>query len=513
MRYIDGAVRGGRIVLSDTVIGAATAHDHLALRLTLDADWIGLELTAQFCDAHGGACYALVEREDDGTLLLPVPLGATRYAGAARLTLRGVAVDDEVETIAVATAECELTVLPSGWDSEAEEIAQPDATVAAQLQAAIAAKQDAEVGKGLSTNDFTDEDKAKLHSHAAGAIDITAAQFAAKQDALTAGANITISGNVISAAGGGAPAAYVKSIAVSGGKLIATLNDDTTVEVTAAMLGALTSDDYNKANGVARLDANGYLQGSLVRQDAAPTANSQNHVTSGGVYTALAAKQDALTAGANITISGNVISASGGGTTEGNYELIEKIIAGYAVTTSEPSDWATAWTNYYTNTGTATKPTYTALTDATAPTWEAGTFYKKSSSVSQIVRSAETDATPYDFRKVIVRATMPSAAQGYYGVKFQGVDLANAPAAAVRVGNGYDTQQKRSFASCELKNGYLFAECGAMRSAGATNSLKYPMLLDTMFTVTQTVHRVQIGTAADTQNIPADAVIEIWAVR
>lgn len=44
--------------------------------------------------------------------------------------------------------------------------------------------------------------------------------------------------------------------------------------------------------------------------DSTPTQNSTNPVTSGGVYTAVSAKQDTLTAGSNITISNNVISAT-----------------------------------------------------------------------------------------------------------------------------------------------------------------------------------------------------------
>lgn len=53
--------------------------------------------------------------------------------------------------------------------------------------------------------------------------------------------------------------------------------------------------------------ANGGTGNSSV--DTAPTANSTKMVTSGGVASALAGKQDTLTAGANITISGTTISA------------------------------------------------------------------------------------------------------------------------------------------------------------------------------------------------------------
>lgn len=54
-----------------------------------------------------------------------------------------------------------------------------------------------------------------------------------------------------------------------------------------------------------------YYLGST-QWDTTPTNSSTKPVTSGGIYTALSGKQDALTAGTNITIQNNVISASGG---------------------------------------------------------------------------------------------------------------------------------------------------------------------------------------------------------
>ena len=50
---------------------------------------------------------------------------------------------------------------------------------------------------------------------------------------------------------------------------------------------------------------------------------------------------------------------------------------GYKVTTSEPSDWATNYKNYYENTGTTEAPVYTAVTGDEAPSWEAETYYEK----------------------------------------------------------------------------------------------------------------------------------------
>ena len=70
-----------------------------------------------------------------------------------------------------------------------------------------------------------------------------------KQDKLTAGNNITIENNVISATGGGEPDAYIKSAAVDGNKLTLTNKDNTTVEFepTGGSGGGTVSLDFYKA--------------------------------------------------------------------------------------------------------------------------------------------------------------------------------------------------------------------------------------------------------------------------
>ena len=93
-----------------------------------------------------------------------------------------------------------------------------------------------------------------------------------KQDTLIAGTNITISGNVISAAGG-----------------------NNVIELTQAQYDALTDVDPDAFYIIT--DADG----------GATTGQVQTMIN-----TAIATKQDTLVAGTNITISGNVISAEGG---------------------------------------------------------------------------------------------------------------------------------------------------------------------------------------------------------
>ncbi|MDO5332056.1 MAG: hypothetical protein Q4E99_05185 [Bacillota bacterium] len=81
-----------------------------------------------------------------------------------------------------------------------------------------------------------------------------------------------------------------------------------------------------------------------------------------------------------------------------NFELIEKIIVGYSITTEEPEDWDTNYTAYFTNTGTARNPVYTPVSGETAPIWGSGIYFKYSSdAVKYISRGIEPDGTPYDF--------------------------------------------------------------------------------------------------------------------
>ena len=74
-----------------------------------------------------------------------------------------------------------------------------------------------------------------------------------KQDKLTAGNNITIENNVISATGGGEPDAYIKSAAVDGNKLTLTNKDNTTVEFEPTG-GSGGGSSYTFTNGLTETD-------------------------------------------------------------------------------------------------------------------------------------------------------------------------------------------------------------------------------------------------------------------
>ena len=121
---------------------------------------------------------------------------------------------------------------------------------------------------------------------------VTSTELAAKQDKLTAGTGITIDeNNVISSSGGGGSVNWSDI-----------LNKPTFATVA-------TSGSYN----------------DLSDKPTIPTTTSQLTNDSGFVTsTELATKQDKLIAGTNITIEGNVISATGGGS--GGTPVDEKTI-------------------------------------------------------------------------------------------------------------------------------------------------------------------------------------------
>lgn len=133
--------------------------------------------------------------------------------------------------------------------------------------------------------------------------------LATKQDTLVAGDNITIEGNVISATGGGG-ATY------TAGEGINIQNDEISVD-TSVIQEKLTAG------------SNITISGTTISASAAPQEQADwNQTNSGAVdfiknkpdlsefvtdsemETALSGKQDTLTAGDNITISGNTISAT-----------------------------------------------------------------------------------------------------------------------------------------------------------------------------------------------------------
>ena len=88
------------------------------------------------------------------------------------------------------------------------------------------------------------------------------------------------------------------------------------------------------------------------------------------------------------------------------FELIEKIIVGYSITTDKPSNWDTNYTDYFINTGTLKEPVYTAVTGDTAPIWEIGVYYSfnENSLINGYSRNKEPDGNKYSFKKFFIKS-------------------------------------------------------------------------------------------------------------
>ena len=143
--------------------------------------------------------------------------------------------------------------------------------------------------KKLDASAYTPTDLSNYYtkSETSGKTELSTA-FNNKQDKLIAGANITISGNVISAAGGSEPIT-----------IDPTLDSGSTNPVANS---AIT----NALDG--KLDITAYTPTDLSNYYTKSETSGKSEISS-----ALNNKQDTLTAGSGISIVNNVISATGGG--------------------------------------------------------------------------------------------------------------------------------------------------------------------------------------------------------
>lgn len=104
----------------------------------------------------------------------------------------------------------------------------------------------------------------------------------------------------------------------------------------------------------------------------------------------------------------------------GEYELIEKIVVGYSLTTSEPSDWETNYTDYFTNTGTDIEPVYSPVTTEIPPVWEAGVYYLYDPNGAIINRNTLADGSPLNLSALIIDISIPKLDKVQNGMYFYG---------------------------------------------------------------------------------------------
>jgi hypothetical protein len=122
-------------------IGRAGSHDETALVVEFRDIWCGLSKTLFWTNADGtnGTMQILTPDLLQGgaeTYRVPVPYGAKTRAGWAKLTIRGVMVEGETETVC-AVAEGEFEVKEAEMPEDYREQLDIDATAAEQIMAGI----------------------------------------------------------------------------------------------------------------------------------------------------------------------------------------------------------------------------------------------------------------------------------------------------------------------------------------------------------------------------------------
>ena len=140
-KIINCTVSEEYIIGAGECIGRAGSHDETALVLEFRDIWVGLSKTLFWTNADGtnGTMQILTPDLLQGgaeTYRVPVPYGAKTRAGWAKLTIRGVMVEGETETVC-AVAEGEFEVMEAEMPEDYREQLDIDATAAEQIMAAV----------------------------------------------------------------------------------------------------------------------------------------------------------------------------------------------------------------------------------------------------------------------------------------------------------------------------------------------------------------------------------------
>jgi hypothetical protein len=131
-------IRGDRVFA-----GASGSHDDVILRMDFKSMWDGLTKTVEFQDAYHENAVVIILTTDmlvedtENTYDVPIPAKAKAFAGKMVVTVKGVTVENNVETKAVLTVYGEFEVKESLWNASAEVVADITPTLASQLQAEV----------------------------------------------------------------------------------------------------------------------------------------------------------------------------------------------------------------------------------------------------------------------------------------------------------------------------------------------------------------------------------------
>lgn len=203
-------------------VGAAGSHNDVVLELTFSPLWEGLAKKITWYDALKQTSTFtilttnLLKDGETDVYLVPIPPEPKAVAGDMTMTIKGVTVENGVETRATLSTSCQFRVLSAEWDDEAEETQDVNATQAEQLQAEI---------------DEIKEDIAASHTAATEAVAAASAAAVSAQGA--SGSQRAAAASQIAAAESEAKAKHYaeQTAAIAGGDAVFSVNgvkpDDT----------------------------------------------------------------------------------------------------------------------------------------------------------------------------------------------------------------------------------------------------------------------------------------------
>lgn len=355
MRIINCTVNQEYVVGAGVVVGASGSHDSTALRLTFGEEWDDLSIYVSWKDSLGEqTAFSLITndlKDEEGAYIVPIPAEPLKHEGSMMMTLVGYTLEDGIETSAKVSAVAYFRVLQSEYEPLEDGSITP--TIAQELQSALDGKVDIEEGKGLSQNDLTDERLAELlantsarHRHYNKAIlDAISVPGVEINDAVMkkhAHANKDLLDTYTQTESNLADAVDKKH-EHSNYELLESItdekaamwdkaeiledryavvdylgNDTTTIPSSIAVVRALDefsdesmkSADYDTTGTGNKVDTalNSEKLNGKTEQEIIATHNSDSAAHADLFET----KQNKLVAGANITITGNIISAAGG---------------------------------------------------------------------------------------------------------------------------------------------------------------------------------------------------------
>ena len=197
-------------------VGAAGSHHDVALELSFSPMWEGSTRTIIWYDALMQnptltmLTPNLLKEGETEVYIVPIPAEPKAEPGEMTMTIKGVFVEDGIETSATLSTSCKFTVLPSDYDEDAEEAQDVNPTLAEQLQAEIEkVKEDIVDARAAATEAAASASSAAVSAQgASGSRQAAAAsQIAAAESEANALASKNAAVNAAGSAAGSAAAA------------------------------------------------------------------------------------------------------------------------------------------------------------------------------------------------------------------------------------------------------------------------------------------------------------------